>query len=36
MATNNVNLGIGRATGMFYHAPENTALIRLRLLLRLG
>ena len=26
MATNNVNLGIGRATGMFYHAPENTAL----------
>ena len=26
MATNNVNLGIGRATGMFYHAPEGTAL----------
>lgn len=26
MATNNVNLGIGRATGMFYHAAENTAL----------
>ena len=26
MATNNVNLGIGRATGMFYHAANNTAL----------
>lgn len=23
---NTVNLGIGNATGMFYHAPENTAL----------
>ena len=26
MATNSVNLGIGRATGMFYHAPTGTAL----------
>ena len=26
MATNNVNYGGGYATGMFYHAPVNTAL----------
>lgn len=26
MASNNVNLGIGLATGMFYTAPEGTAL----------
>ena len=26
MATNAVNLGIGAATGMFFHAPANTAL----------
>ena len=26
MSTNAVNLGIGRATGYFYHAPANTAL----------
>ena len=26
MASNNVNLGIGAATGMFFHAPANTAL----------
>ena len=26
MASNNVNLGIGLATGMFYHAPSGTAL----------
>lgn len=26
MSTNNVNLGIGRASGYFYHAPKNTAL----------
>lgn len=26
MASNNVNLGIGLSTGMFYHAPEGTAL----------
>ena len=26
MASNNVNLGIGLATGMFYSAPEGTAL----------
>ena len=26
MATNNVNLGIGLATGMFYQAPAGTAL----------
>ena len=26
MATNNVNLGIGLATGMFYTAPAGTAL----------
>lgn len=26
MATNEVNLGIGAATGMFYHAPAGTAL----------
>lgn len=26
MATNEVNLGVGAATGMFFHAPANTAL----------
>ena len=26
MASNNVNLGIGAATGMFFHAPSGTAL----------
>ena len=26
MASNSVNLGIGAATGMFYHAPKGTAL----------
>ena len=26
MASNAVNLGIGRATGMFYHATKGTAL----------
>lgn len=26
MATNDVNFGIGKATGMFYHAPAGTAL----------
>lgn len=26
MASNDVNLGIGYASGMFYHAPENTPL----------
>lgn len=26
MSTNNVNLGIGRVSGYFYHAPKNTAL----------
>ena len=26
MASNNVNLGGGRGTGMFYHAPADTAL----------
>lgn len=26
MASNNVNLGIGAATGMFFHAPKGTAL----------
>ena len=26
MASNNVNLGTGAATGMFFHAPANTAL----------
>lgn len=26
MASNDVNLGIGYATGMFYHAPASTAL----------
>lgn len=26
MSSNNVNLGTGRASGYFYHAPKNTAL----------
>ena len=26
MGSNNVNLGVGAATGMFYHAPKGTAL----------
>lgn len=26
MSSNNVNLGVGNASGYFYHAPKNTAL----------